>query len=206
MNMKQKLLMGLVAATLTAPVFADTAGDTQSVTGIVDPVALLDIRGSGITARDADDQTDDVTLSLTTEPTIAGLNFTTQSTATVTGAYDLSSNIAAGGTNNTARTVTVYTALPKGWKLTLAPASFSSGGASASASAITPHTLDLISGDSGTSGDPKVLLSTIQNIATGTTPPALTWTLSPESTNILPSYTSETGTVITLNYSLTADI
>ncbi|MBK8455028.1 MAG: hypothetical protein WAQ53_06715 [Thiofilum sp.] len=127
MNMKQKLLMGLVATTLTAPVFADTAGDSQSISTSASEVYLIDIKSASgtTTSGDEDDSGANALTVSFTDPSsgkAAGLGLVRPTAAT--GYYDITSNIAHttdfSSVNKRTLAATV-SGLGPGWALTVTP-------------------------------------------------------------------------------------
>lgn len=184
---KKSLLLVISALLASNLAFADTAGDTQTVSVTVPSIKLLDIKAASGTSTSAD-EADALSFTLTA-PTAAGDNF---ANATTGGFYDVTSNVASGGSTTRKITVAADT-LGAGWKLTLTPTAVSGA---------TANTISFTSSDVAS----KDLVTAVGNIAAKDT--AISYTFGPESASIVPSYTGADGTTaenITLTYTLSDD-
>lgn len=187
---KKSLLLVISSLLISNLALADTAGDTQTVSVTVPSVKLLDIKAASGTSTSAD-EADALSFTLTA-PTVAGDNFSAVTHATG-GFYDVTSNVASGGSTTRKVTVSADT-LGAGWKLTLAPTAVSGA---------TANTINFTSSDVAS----KDLVTAIGNVAAKDT--AISYTFGPESASIVPSYTGADGTTsenIVLTFTLSDDV
>ncbi len=195
-NYNKKLLIASLLAVLASPaVFAgDDAngsgtgegaatngmnpGDTQTATITVPEVALIDVTN---------------TISATlVAPTDAGDNFA-EVTASGNPDYDISANISAANPGNTRKIVATSSQVPLGWKFTIDMAAPTASGTSVAGATLTNAT-------NGTAVD---LVTGIKNVAEKNL--GLTVKIAPESANVMPSYTVNTGKTVDIVYTITAD-
>jgi len=151
-----------------------TVGDTQTATIIVPEVSLIDVTNA---------------LSATlVAPTDAGDNFA-EVTVTEATSYAISANVAADS-SDTKKIVATSTDIPAGWKFNITLAAPTATGTTTGKQSLTKAT---------TSAD---LVTGIKNVADHNL--AMTVTVGPESSTIMPSYTAGTGRAVTIKYTITS--